>query len=452
MKKETKRKLVSRTLSFILPPLIVGPLTALVDYNNKLETVVKVDRTIRNQMYQNEILDYKDFFNNYKSAGNEDKFVTVESLDKLEYLTIDIHIGFDIQDLKKCPNLKEIKIRSAELLTNEDINIINETNIEKVLLEFNIQDVCLKREDKFDVSKIKKDVVISNNIVFSIDDLESLIFLNYLDNYNISMFESPEKYESYVEMDNKLNEIYNSLKIDDSMTDREKILLISNYICNNLNYDSVVSNKTSELFSEQVAAREKSKYYNYYSISSVLEQNEDIKSAICINYASLFDILCYKAGVKSRVVIGYDYEKLTGHAWNLVYIDNKEYYIDLTWFDKALNEIYLYNYAAGGNGSYNQEYYYQELNENIFKDKNDESHSKYTLYPELESLDKSLVPSKNRSYINKDLEGKKVLNKELDKKMIISNALCSGLLGFIIEELYRKKKKNNKELRITNNN
>ena len=449
MKKETKRKLITRTLSFVMPPLIVGPLTALVDYNNKLETVAKVNTTVRNQLYQYEILNYEDFFNSYKVAGDEDRFVTVESLEELEYLTIDIRAGFNLNDLKKCPNIKELKIKYAELLTDEDINTINDTNIEKVLLEFDIKNLCLKREDKFDVSRIKKDVVISNNVLFSIDDLESLIFLNYLDNYDISMFESPEKYENYIEMDNKLNDIYNSLKINNSMTDKEKILLISNYICNNLDYDSIVSNKTSELFSEQVAAREKSEYYNYYSISSVLEQNEDIKNAICINYASLFDILCYKAGVKSRVVIGYDYENLTGHAWNLVYIDNKEYYIDLTWFDKNLNEIYLYNYASGGNGTYNQEYYYEELNKNIFKETANESYSKYTLYPKLESLDKPLEPSKNRPYINNDLEGEKVLNKKLDKKMIFNNALCSGLLGIIIEELYRKKK--NKKLELTSN-
>lgn len=277
MKKETKRKLITRTLSFVMPPLIVGPLTALVDYNNKLETVAKVNTTVRNQLYQYEILNYEDFFNSYKVAGDEDRFVTVESLEELEYLTIDIRAGFNLNDLKKCPNIKELKIKYAELLTDEDINTINDTNIEKVLLEFDIQNLCLKREDKFDVSRIKKDVVISNNVLFSIDDLESLIFLNYLDNYDISMFESPEKYENYIEMDNKLNDIYNSLKINNSMTDKEKILLISNYICNNLDYDSIVSNKTSELFSEQVAAREKSEYYNYYSISSVLEQNEDIK-------------------------------------------------------------------------------------------------------------------------------------------------------------------------------
>lgn len=52
MKKETKRKLITRTLSFVMPPLIVGPLSALVDYNNKLETVAKVNTTVRNQLYQ----------------------------------------------------------------------------------------------------------------------------------------------------------------------------------------------------------------------------------------------------------------------------------------------------------------------------------------------------------------------------------------------------------------
>ncbi len=68
--------------------------------------------------------------------------------------------------------------------------------------------------------------------------------------------------------------------------------------------------------------------------------------AVCDGYAKAYQYLLQKVGVYSHMVTGWGAGG--GHAWNLVNLDGKWYYTDLTWDDQ--NEVYYecfnMNYAA----------------------------------------------------------------------------------------------------------
>ncbi len=61
------------------------------------------------------------------------------------------------------------------------------------------------------------------------------------------------------------------------------------------------------------------------------------KVAVCEGYANLFNEMCHKAGIESRMVKGYvrsfsgDEMRFPNHAWNSVNIDGKWHLLDVTW-------------------------------------------------------------------------------------------------------------------------
>lgn len=57
------------------------------------------------------------------------------------------------------------------------------------------------------------------------------------------------------------------------------------------------------------------------------------KSAVCDGYAKAFQYLLYRAGIQSHIVSGT--AAGGGHAWNLVRIDGRYYYADITWDDQT---------------------------------------------------------------------------------------------------------------------
>lgn len=69
--------------------------------------------------------------------------------------------------------------------------------------------------------------------------------------------------------------------------------------------------------------------------------------AVCEGYAKAFQLLLNLSGIENLVVtgVGYTEQSVESHAWNLVKIDGKYYYFDLTWDDQPFNangKIYTY--------------------------------------------------------------------------------------------------------------
>ena len=118
--------------------------------------------------------------------------------------------------------------------------------------------------------------------------------------------------------------------------DREKVMAISKFICRSIEYDR------KGYVNRNYAHRQD-------DIFAILSSNQRV--AVCAGYAYVFDSLARIAKIQSRQVSGYtkqgygDYNKLAGrHAWNIVTLEGKEYYIDVTWADenKDINMTWMF--------------------------------------------------------------------------------------------------------------
>ena len=99
---------------------------------------------------------------------------------------------------------------------------------------------------------------------------------------------------------------------------------------------------------------EKIKYFYEWIINwTVYQRNQceqDItgvfllRQSVCGGYSKAFQYLCKKAGIKCTYVLGMT-DQL--HAWNLVELDGKYYWVDATWgdsFDSEGNTVLNYHY------------------------------------------------------------------------------------------------------------
>ena len=70
------------------------------------------------------------------------------------------------------------------------------------------------------------------------------------------------------------------------------------------------------------------------------------KNSVCAGYSRAFQYLCKKAGIECAYIEGTAYgfqdEDREAHAWNLVKLDDKYYWVDVTWGD-PLSEDEKYN-------------------------------------------------------------------------------------------------------------
>ena len=123
------------------------------------------------------------------------------------------------------------------------------------------------------------------------------------------------------------------------MSDRDKIKSIVNYIINNYSYDLNYKMES-----------------NTMPISSFFDNNK----GVCASYAYLANILFRKANIESYELVSLN------HAWNIVQLDNKYYYIDTTNLDNEYDEFLLkyFNFGScfltnpGENGYTEMEDYY----------------------------------------------------------------------------------------------
>ena len=94
--------------------------------------------------------------------------------------------------------------------------------------------------------------------------------------------------------------------IRSGMTDRQKALVLHNWLIYNGHYDFTYSN---------------------YAADGVLVKG----AGVCQSYAEAYKLLLDKAGIESKVLSGKGHGE--GHAWNLVKIDGQWYHVDCTWDD-----------------------------------------------------------------------------------------------------------------------
>lgn len=124
----------------------------------------------------------------------------------------------------------------------------------------------------------------------------------------------------------------------EEMSDREKALILHDYIVENTIYDTDVLN--SYLDTE---THEKSDSYTAFGVLSE-------HKGVCSGYARAYELLLEKAGIEAERIHGQiiyaDTGKTFGHEWNLMKIDGTWYHTDVTWDDPvtSLGNLTLHSY------------------------------------------------------------------------------------------------------------
>ena len=129
--------------------------------------------------------------------------------------------------------------------------------------------------------------------------------VNYLNENNIK---HNITYED-IKNSEKLDEIL-KITINNSMDDSDKIKAITNYIVDNYSYDLDYTVES-----------------NNYPLTCILKN----KKGVCASYAYLANALFRKANINSFELIS------KNHAWNVVELDKKYYYIDSTNIDNNMD-------------------------------------------------------------------------------------------------------------------
>ena len=224
-----------------------------------------------------------------------------ESLDGLRYLenmeSLSIYyLGIEsLEELRGLNNLKELYliytcVKSLEPLRNSNIEYLDITD------SLNIEDFSPIKD-----MKNLKTLVVENGQMALTEDIFNYLNANGIEN---EFTKDDLKYKKQVK------QIANNIFMD-GMTDEEKIEATVNYVTENMVYDEKAP-WDSELLSE----------YNTYALKYALEG-----TGCCRNYTALTTALLQEAGIEV-------YESINdSHIWNLVRLNEKFYWLDVTLID-----------------------------------------------------------------------------------------------------------------------
>lgn len=106
-------------------------------------------------------------------------------------------------------------------------------------------------------------------------------------------------------------------------TPYEKVVFVHDYLVKNVTYDY------DALEEAKKTSHDPKSEYIYTAYGALVN-----KKAVCSGYAKAFQIIMHRLGINCDYVSG----QAGGgsHGWNMVLLDNEEYYVDVTWDDSNL--------------------------------------------------------------------------------------------------------------------
>ena len=149
--------------------------------------------------------------------------------------------------------------------------------------------------------------------------------------HQITVLAADKSYYNKVDKDvreysDMIDEILDSI-INKKMTDEEKVIAVHDYMCENYQYADPIVETGSK---------------SDHTFHAMLDDG----TGVCQAYASLFNVMMIKLGIKSECVPGESFNQLLGgkrekHMWNRVMIDDTWLYVDVTWDDGGAGDFYL---------------------------------------------------------------------------------------------------------------
>lgn len=247
-----------------------------------------------------------------------------------------------LNDLKGCRNLGKIELyncSSLGVLDKDSLDFLHSLNLESLGLNSfylypgceeclnNVKDLSIGF-GKFDIdfSKLSslRSLDLSNikpydlAIYFTSDDYNTLI-----NNGVVINFDSDNDKNMFLDANEKLDSIIQSLDAEKDSSDQEKLDAVLMYVLEHLEYDETISEEFRTGGYENVTGTEE--FYKNGNLYGALEKN----SAICGNYAALVEALLNRLDLKDKSC----FVKNEIHAWNVVNINGETYLVDATWLD-----------------------------------------------------------------------------------------------------------------------
>lgn len=388
-------------------------------------------------------LNYDNFYEVSKESGKEEvnipeKFrkiiakemgksdydnITISDLNNFNpvyYFNLDINENDDLSWLNYCNNL------NALILTFENCNSLNP--LEKIselrslehliLINKNYENLDFINDDSINFIKNSNTIRILSLSGFNIEpgilenlknleklsigngkdmniDYSKLTFLNsleitdgpytaatYITNSDINILKRNRVHisgttdnflQKLEEINFKIDDIVKILDIKENDSEQEKLNKILIYVLENCIYDSNI--KSNYYTSDDI-----SEFYKDGKLYGALEKN----TQICGNYSALVCALCKRVNLKANYIVD------NNHAWNLVNINNQEYFVDSTWLD---DEYFITQTKIQDPEGNSNDYLYKKISAlDLLKNK-DYDALKMTWY---------MVDPYNFSYIDKD--------------------------------------------------
>jgi transglutaminase/protease-like cytokinesis protein 3 len=151
---------------------------------------------------------------------------------------------------------------------------------------------------------------ISDNVCYSNGSTVSYLDVTYDERFN-----TPQKLsEAHSQIESAENKILQDIKGNDNLTEVEKALLVHDRLVALIDYDKGYYDDNIDPDS-------------YYLYSALVK-----RKAVCNGYSIAYSYLMNKIGIKTYLVRSDN----LNHAWNITYINNKPYYVDVTWDDPII--------------------------------------------------------------------------------------------------------------------
>lgn len=265
-------------------------------------------------------------------------------LGQVEYLSIIIHAD-DMSLFRKIKSLKNVNSISITPALNNSIDMTSQ-DFAFIKNSSQLKELSISGEVGIEPGFIESLTNLQKLNFFLQDgnhtyDCTKLDFLNELklhDPYTAAMYITTEEYnylkskgvkisfpneeqlKTFVEINHRLDQIVESIGLDENSSEQDKFNAIICYVLDNLSYDEQVSDALANDEPIQSLAAD---FYEGGLLYGALEK----ESAICGNYAALTNALLERLNIDTYYLTSHN------HAWSLVEIEGKQYYVDSTWLD-----------------------------------------------------------------------------------------------------------------------
>lgn len=436
----------------ILIALFSGVMSSALEYNLNKEEVIKISEDARNSIYLDNkelISPYEEFFHLKFSEPEEeqiDKKLTIERLESIDSITLDLEKNTDLRFLKHCKNIKTLTLKNCAFLTNEHLSVLNNlNNNSSIIFYLNMKDIV-----KLECSKTINFNILSKTVTIlferternNLQELESQLIFT-LDsqlpaNYILDYVKTPINYE----LDSIIDEKLEKIDFSDCYNEEEKLFKIIGFLLDYIDYDEEVQNYFSEndTLEKGTYIYNKCLNYNNNTLSSVLN-NQDEVTGICCNYSSIFSIICNKLGIENHYISGKLSDNLNNHAWNLVKIDGKYKFVDLTNCDTlSINNYYD---SLDKLDKQSKLEIIETLKAELLTIINDESLKYYLSENDIKALTKQTVDVSEVIYYNESIDGESVNNKGVNHFMPMCIMIGELVIYVIVDSKINKKKRDN---------